>query len=153
AEGNPLFVEEMIAMLVDDGMLVRDDGRWVATRDLARVPVPPTISSLLQARLDRLPPAERAAIERASVEGKVFHRSSVETLTRPEEEGSIEQALGGLLRKELIRPDRPVFPREEAYRFRHLLIRDSAYESIPKQLRAQLHEQHGEWLQRRIGAG
>ena len=60
-------------MLIDDGLLVRENGRWAATRDLAAVPVPPTIQALLAARLDRLGADERAVIERAAVEGKVFH--------------------------------------------------------------------------------
>ena len=151
AGGNPLFVEEMVAMLVDDGLLERHESRWVATADLTTVPVPPTISALLAARLDRLDPAERAAIERAAVEGKVFHRSSIESLSAAASVAAVEQALAALSRKELIRPERPVFQGEEAYSFRHLLIRDAAYASIPKQLRAELHEQHASWLQERIG--
>ena len=80
AEGNPLFVEEMLSMLVDDGVIVRAEGRWATTRDLASVPVPPTIHALLGARLDRLTAAERSVIERASVEGKVFHQGSIAAL-------------------------------------------------------------------------
>ena len=83
AEGNPLFVEEMFSMLVDDGLLVREDGRWAATRDLGRVPVPPTIQALLAARLDQLDSEERATIEAAAVEGQVFHQGSIATLTPP----------------------------------------------------------------------
>jgi tetratricopeptide (TPR) repeat protein len=138
-------------MLVDDSLLVREGSGWAATTDLTEVPVPPTISGVLVARLDRLPHAERAAIERAAVEGKVFHRSSVEALWVDDSKAEVADALGGLLRKELIRPDRPVFADEEGYRFRHLLIRDAAYDSLPKQLRGKLHERHASWLQERIG--
>ena len=152
AEGNPLFVEEMAAMLVDDGLLERRGSRWVATADLTTVPVPPTISGLLAARLDRLPHSEREAIERAAVEGKVFHRSSVEALSPASEDASVSAALGALVRKELIRRNRPDVPGEEAYRFRHLLIRDAAYDSVPKQLRADLHERHAAWLEEKVGA-
>ena len=84
AEGNPLFVEEMVGMLIDNGFLQRSNGGWAATSDLSNVAVPPTIQALLAARLDRLPSPERAVIERGAVEGKVFHRSAVAELA-PEE--------------------------------------------------------------------
>ena len=149
AEGNPLFVEEMLSMLVDDGALVRENGGWTATRDLDRVAVPPTIHALLAARLDQLPPDERATIEAAAVEGKVFHRGSVESLSA--DRAAVAAALDALVRKELVRPEPPVFSAEHGYRFRHLLIRDAAYESIPKEARADLHERHAGWLEAKAG--
>ena len=76
AEGNPLFVEEMIAMLIDDGLLSREEGSWRTTADLTQVAIPPSIQALLAARLDRLKSEERSAAECASVEGKVFHLRS-----------------------------------------------------------------------------
>ena len=147
AEGNPLFVEEMVSMLIDDGLLVPENGRWAMVGDLAAVPVPPTIHALLATRLDQLGDGEREALERAAVEGKIFHRGSVEKLTSATRRSLVPADLGALVRKELIRPDKPVFAGEDAYRFRHLLIRDAAYESIPKAVRANLHERHAEWLQ------
>ena len=81
AEGNPLFVEEMVAMLIDDGFLVREDDRWVAVGDLSEVKVPPTVQALIAARLDRLVPAERAVMERAAIIGKVF-ADVVDQITR-----------------------------------------------------------------------
>ena len=149
AEGNPLFVEEMISMLVDDGLLVREDGRWAATRDLGRVPVPPTIQALLAARLDQLDSEERATIEAAAVEGQVFHQGSIAMLTPAA--ASVSESLDALVRKELVRPGPPVFSGERAFRFRHLLIRDAAYEAIPKQARAGLHERHVRWLEAKAG--
>ena len=80
ADGNPLFVEELLGMLIDDGSLVRDNGSWVAARDLRRITVPPTIQALLAARLDRLERPERSVIECGAVEGKVFHASAVTAL-------------------------------------------------------------------------
>ncbi len=115
--------------------------------DVTAVPVPPTIHALLAARLDQLSDGERFTLERAAVEGKVFHRRSIEKLTSPARRSLVPSELGALVRKELIRPDRPVFAGEDAYRFRHLLIRDAAYESIPKSVRAVLHEGHAEWLE------
>ncbi len=152
AEGNPLFVEEMLSMLIDDGLLVHENGRWVAAGDLETVPVPRTIRALLAARLDRLHDNERGVIERAAVEGKLFHRGSVEQLSPDGFRTSVREHLGSLLRKELIRPDRPLFAAEDAYRFRHLLIRDAAYESIPKEVRARLHERHVVWLEEKTDA-
>jgi class 3 adenylate cyclase/tetratricopeptide (TPR) repeat protein len=146
AEGNPLFVEEMLAMLIDDGLLRRENGRWVGTEDLARVAVPPTIQLLLAARLDRLDAEERAVMERGAVEGKVFHVGAVASLSPPDLRIRVVPRLLGLTRKELIRPDRGEFAGEDAFRFRHLLIRDAAYQGMPKEVRAALHEAFADWL-------
>jgi DNA-binding SARP family transcriptional activator/class 3 adenylate cyclase len=151
AEGNPLFVEEMLSMLIDDGLLVREKRRWVATRDLASVPMPPTIQALLAARLDRLGPDERAVIERAAVEGKVFHEGPVASLAPDSLRPAVGMHLETLVRKELIRPEDSDFVGERAFRFRHLLVRDAAYDSIPKAARAELHELFGRWLEQRSG--
>ena len=133
SEGNPLFVHEMLAMAREH----RGDGEIV---------VPPTIHALLQARLDALPGDERTVVECGSVEGQVFHRGSVAELAppvRPE----VGAHLSALVRQELIRPDSTVFAGDEAFRFRHILIRDAAYESLPKVTRARLHEQFANWLE------
>jgi class 3 adenylate cyclase/tetratricopeptide (TPR) repeat protein len=130
AEGNPLFAEEMIAMLRD-----ASDGE---------MDVPPTIQALLAARLDQLEPSERGALERGSIEGRVFHRGAVQALAPDELPATA--LLTSLVRKELIRPDRPQLPGEDAYRFRHLLIRDAAYEALPKATRAHFHERFAVWL-------
>ena len=146
AEGNPLFVEEMIAMLIDDGLLSLGDGGWRATADLTQVAVPPSIQALLAARLDRLTSEERSAAECASVEGKVFHLGAVAEMTaRPL--APTTAVLGTLARKELIRNDVPQLAGEQAFRFRHLLIRDVAYQSLPKQARFGLHERFVAWLE------
>jgi class 3 adenylate cyclase/tetratricopeptide (TPR) repeat protein len=151
AGGNPLFVEEMLGMLIDDGLLRREDGHWVADEALTDVAVPPTIQALLAARLDRLDGSEREVIERASVEGKVFHRSAVLELAPDPLRVDVPAHLLTLQRKELIRPSRSDFVGDDAFRFRHLLIRDAAYDSLPKQLRAQLHERFAGWLERAAG--
>jgi class 3 adenylate cyclase/tetratricopeptide (TPR) repeat protein len=130
SEGNPLFVEEMLAMLRED----------------AAVAVPPTIHALLQARLDRLASDERAVIERGAVEGQVFHRGPVAVLAPAPVGEAIDTHLAMLVRKEMIRPDTPAYPGDDAFRFRHLLIRDAAYESLPKETRADLHERFALWL-------
>ncbi|MEK6276091.1 MAG: adenylate/guanylate cyclase domain-containing protein [Actinomycetota bacterium] len=152
AEGNPLFVEEMLAMLIDDGLLERSNGDWVPSGDFESIAVPPTIQALLSARLDRLGADERSVIERASVEGKLFHRGGVVELSPTEAREAVGGHLQALVRKELVRPDAAELPGEDAFRFRHLLIRDAAYEGMPKELRAELHERFAGWLERTAGS-
>jgi tetratricopeptide (TPR) repeat protein len=151
AEGNPLFVEEMIRMLIDEGHLRRDNGHWTASGDLARISVPGTISALLSARLDQLQAEERAVIQRASVVGKVFWWGAVAELTPEGDRPGVGSHLQTLLRKELVRPDRSGFAGEDAFRFSHILVRDAAYESMPKRARAELHDRFASWLELKAG--
>jgi class 3 adenylate cyclase/tetratricopeptide (TPR) repeat protein len=138
AEGNPLFVEQMLA-------LARSDGE-------GDVEVPPTIQALLAARIDRLPREERAVLERAAVEGRLFHRGAVSALLLESERDAVQRHLVALVRKQLIRPDRSLFPGDDAFRFAHILIRDAAYDATAKELRAELHEAFASWLERTAGA-
>jgi DNA-binding SARP family transcriptional activator len=147
AAGNPLFVEEYAAMLLEQGLLERKDERWSAAAELGALPMPP--SALLAARIDQLPASERAVLERAAVEGMTFHRGAVAALSDEGVEAEVGLFLTSLLRQELIQPDRSEFSGEDGFRFRHLLIRDAAYESIPKELRADLHERLAGWLEER----
>ena len=147
-EGNPLFAQEFLAMLIDKELLRVCDGQWVAPPDLSRLPVPPTINALLTSRLERLPQGERSLLERAAVEGAHFHRAAVCELSPDSPPATIDVGLTSLVRKDLIRSDRPDFTGDDAYRFRHALIRDAAYRSLPKQARAELHERFGSWLER-----
>jgi class 3 adenylate cyclase/tetratricopeptide (TPR) repeat protein len=151
AEGNPLFVEEMLRKLIDDGHLERDDGHWAARGDLSRVSVPGTINALLSARLDQLEAEERVVIQRASVVGKVFWWGAVTELSPEDDRPRVGSHLQTLLRKELVRPDRSGFAGEDAFRFSHILVRDAAYESMPKRARADLHERFASWLERKAG--
>ena len=147
AEGNPLFVEQMVAMLVDDGTLQERGEGWALPEDLTTIPLPPTITGLLEARLDRLPSEERAVIERASIEGRVFHWGSITALSGDLAPDDVARHLRTLVRRDLIGPDEAVFGGTEAFRFRHALIRDAAYERMPKEIRADLHERHSAWLE------
>jgi tetratricopeptide (TPR) repeat protein len=112
------------------------------------VDVPPTIAALLAARLDRLPPGERAALEAASVVGLTFYRDAVAELASADPK-SAAGSLMALSRKELIRPTTSDLPAEEAFRFLHVLLRDTAYAAIPKARRAELHERFARWLDKR----
>ena len=145
-DGNPLFTEELVAMLVDEELLRRNEEGWVARADLSELPVPSTINALLAARLEGLPSLERAILTAAAVEGAFFHRSAVSELTHPAPD-ALEDGLLALVRRGLIRPEAPSFAGENAYRFRHALIRDAAYRSVPKNARADLHERFAAWLE------
>jgi class 3 adenylate cyclase/tetratricopeptide (TPR) repeat protein len=136
AEGNPLFVEQMLAMLADDP-------------DAGEEAVPATLTALLAARIDRLEPGERTVLQRASVEGRLFHRGSVADLVPPDEASGLGSILLALARKEFVRPDRSLFAGDDGFRFSHVLIRDVAYSSVPKELRAELHARLASWLEGR----
>ena len=148
AEGNPLFVEEMLRMLADDDLLRQEQGQWRPVRDLSDLAVPPTINALIGARLDRLGHGERAVTRRASVIGKVFWWGAVAELSTQDDRGDVGGHLQTLVRKELIRPERSRMKGEDAFRFHHLLIRDAAYQGTPKAERADLHRRFADWLER-----
>jgi class 3 adenylate cyclase/tetratricopeptide (TPR) repeat protein len=131
AEGNPLFVEEMIALLEES--------------PADEVVVPPTIQALLAARLDQLDAAERGVLECGSVEGRIFHRGAVHALAPNERQ--LTARLTALVSKDLVRPDPTQIAGDDAFRFRHILIRDAAYEALPKAIRAELHESLAGWLE------
>ncbi len=139
AEGNPLFIEQLVAMQAE-----------VGDHELE---VPPTLQALLAARIDRLAGPERAVMERGSVEGRLFHRGAVAALLPEPERRDVGGHLLTLVRKELIRPDRATLPGDDGFRFGHILIRDAAYEAIPKRQRAALHERFADWLVSRLGDG
>jgi predicted ATPase/DNA-binding SARP family transcriptional activator len=130
AEGNPLFIEQMLAIVSEHGA------------DGAELAVPPTIHALLAARLGRLDASDRAVLQRASVIGREFGRAALMELFPKDEWGAIGGALESLVRRELLRPIQ-----DEVFRFRHLLLLEVAYDSLPKLARADLHERAGNWLE------
>lgn len=147
AEGNPLFVEEVVRMLIDRGLIVLRDGRWVATPEAHDVAVPESVEAIIRARLDTLPRPERALLQVASVVGRIFERSAVATLIDDGE--PVEPRLDEAVLRDLV-TEEPVD--EPSYRFKHILIRDVAYASLPKARRADLHARVAGWLADR-GAG
>jgi class 3 adenylate cyclase/tetratricopeptide (TPR) repeat protein len=151
AEGNPLFVEEMLGMLIDDERLRREEGRWVAVGDLSTVPTPRSIQSLLAARIEQLPETERAVLQAASVVGKVFWWGAVAELAPAPYRRRVGSDLQDLVRKGMVRPDESSFAGQDAFRFRHILIRDAAYGSLPRGTRAEQHERLAAWIERTLG--
>jgi predicted ATPase len=145
--GNPLYVEELLANLVDRDLLKRADGRWTTTQ-VPVIPLPATIQALVSSRIDRLPEAERMTLELAAVAGMEFGRSTVRELADDELRSEVDGHLAALVRKELVRP-RP--PTDEQYAFRHQLVRAAAYDSMPLPARAELHGRIADQLERVAG--
>jgi class 3 adenylate cyclase/tetratricopeptide (TPR) repeat protein len=134
AQGNPLFAEQLVAMLTDEARTAAE-----------LVTLPPTIQALLTARLDRLEPVEREVLQRAAVVGKEFWPGAVAALDGGDE--GLGTTLLGLVRRELVEPAASSIPGQDGFRFRHALIRDAAYAGIPKRTRADLHERFVGWLE------
>jgi class 3 adenylate cyclase len=137
AEGYPLFAEQLVAWIEESS-----EGDDLAT-------VPATLEALLASRLDRLDVDERVVLERAAVVGREFWRGAVTALSPQSELAAVNRHLMSLVRKGLVRRAPSDLPREDALRFHHVLIRDVAYAGIPKSVRADLHEQAADWLERR----
>jgi class 3 adenylate cyclase/tetratricopeptide (TPR) repeat protein len=134
AEGNPLFVEQILAM----------------SAEASEFTVPPTIHALLAARLDLLGDEERTILERASIAGRFFSWEAVRELTPPELRHRLTEHLLGLVRKELLAPESGAGA-EHGFRFSHILIRDAAYGALLKEVRADLHEQFAVWIESQPG--
>jgi class 3 adenylate cyclase/ketosteroid isomerase-like protein len=150
SEGNPLFVGELVRMLVHDGALRREGDRWTTAVALEGLEMPPTIHALLAARIERLRPEERTVLERAAVIGRRFSRTSLAQLL-PREITDLDARLESLRRSELVEPDTGWFLGEPMLRFHHVLIRDAAYRRLLKNTRAELHGRFADWLEARAG--
>jgi DNA-binding SARP family transcriptional activator len=133
ADGNPLFIEQLVAMLAERG-----------DRE-TELPIPPTIAALLSARLDRLGPGVRAVIARAAVVGKEFPLEAVVELLPDDARRFAARHLDALAGKEMIEPASSPGG-GEGFRFRHILIQQVAYDTTPKRVRAELHERLATWI-------
>lgn len=143
--GTPLFCEEFIRMLIDEGRLVRDGASWRAVGLVDTIRVPDSVQAVLAARLDGLPEAEKTVLQAASVVGERFGVAQVRNLVMGSD---VEAGLESLRRKSLVTGgDRP----GEEMRFSHLLVRDAAYASLPKSQRAALHDRFGSVLESEAG--
>ena len=145
AGGNPLFIEQMLSMLIDDELLREQAGRWVFSRAAEVVSVPGTVSALLGTRLDRLGPVERRVVESASVIGLEFTSGAVSVLVQDgSAQTNLEHPLAALCHKQLIRRAEP--GAADDFHFSHILVRDTAYARLLKRTRARLHERFAAWL-------
>jgi predicted ATPase/DNA-binding SARP family transcriptional activator len=144
-EGHPLFLEELVAMLVEEELLARQGGRWVASTDLGEVPIPPTIQAIIGARLDRLGTAERVVLENAAVVGQEFTEQNLAVFDRDRDR--LGTLLDRLEAKDLLSVRRESPSMGRTFRFRHHLIRDVAYRTMPKTSRARAHETFGNHLE------
>jgi class 3 adenylate cyclase/tetratricopeptide (TPR) repeat protein len=152
AEGNPLYTEEIVRTLIDRGVIrATEASRWEMAAEVADVDVPRSIQGLIAARLDNLPEEEKALLQDASVIGRTFWLGSLAALAG-QPTGVVREALGRLRVKELVVPNEPSSFRDEPeFSFRHALLRDGAYDSLPKSLRAAKHEAVADWAAERAG--
>jgi class 3 adenylate cyclase/predicted ATPase len=140
AEGNPLYLEQLAAMLADQGLLA--DGRWLGSVD-TDVDIPASLHALLAARFDVLEPLARLIAERASIEGRRFRTAVVDALTPELGRDEIERAMESLERRGFVEPEDE---RTGRWRFSHALLREAAYRGLPKEQRAALHEELADWI-------
>jgi len=143
AEGNPLYAEQLLTMLTDEGLLERRNGEWVPTGEISELHVPPTVQALIAARLDTLSGTQRSVIEPASVVGYLFVESAVTALAPPDVTPQVPLELTTLVQKHLVQ--RIEDGDEGAHRFEHIMVRDTAYDGILKRARADLHERFVRW--------
>jgi predicted ATPase len=157
AEGNPFYVEELITMLIEDGVIVPGKERWrIQPERLAEVQVPTTLTGVLQARLDSLPSKEKALMQRASVVGRRFWNATLVALKAGERSGladeEIDPLLGSVRQRELVfRRELSAFADADEYIFKHALLRDVAYETVLLKLRRVYHGQVALWLENAAG--
>ena len=145
ADGNPFFLEEILQRLIDERAIVRDDGRWRVTERAQSVQLPDTVHALLAARIDGLPQEEKAILQQAAVVGRIFWPGSLGAVGRTPATGDL---LRSLERRGLVsaRPTSTI-EGETEYIFRHVLIRDVAYGSVPKTRRAHAHAETARWME------
>jgi tetratricopeptide (TPR) repeat protein len=167
AEGNPFFIEELIKLLIEDGVIVTDEEHWrVEPNRLAQIRIPQTLTGLLQARLDSLSAPERAVIQQAAIVGRIFWDQAIFSIEAPRpgatpteeaaRQAALAKALETLCRKELIfKQPVSTFAGANEYSFKHALLHNVTYESVLKRARRQYHSRVANWLmvRRPISAG
>lgn len=153
AEGNPYYVEELVKMLIDEGVIVAGEEMWrVAPERMDAVHVPATLTGVLQARLESLPPGERDTLQRASVVGRLFWDDAVEFVGQEPGEGTFDEVAPALQRRELVyRREESAFEGTHEYVFKHALLRDVTYESVLRRLRRAYHRRAADWIIRMGG--
>jgi class 3 adenylate cyclase/tetratricopeptide (TPR) repeat protein len=145
AEGNPLYVEQIVSMLVETGAIERGIDGWVAREGSGALQIPPTVQALVAARLDALQSEERSVVDPASVIGLSFPMDAVAELVEEQVRPRLGDDLDVLVTKQLVRR---LAEDDVIYRFGHQVIRDTAYGSLLKRARAALHERFVSWAER-----
>jgi class 3 adenylate cyclase/tetratricopeptide (TPR) repeat protein len=136
-EGNPLFVEETVRMLVEEGAEGGDR-------------IPDTLQAMIGARIDRLPAGEKVVLQRGSVIGRTFWAGAIDQLSPEYDSDELEDMLDDLLLRDFVtREERSTITGESAYRFKHVLIREVAYGGLAKSSRAEYHTRFAEWLRQK----
>jgi ABC-type oligopeptide transport system substrate-binding subunit/class 3 adenylate cyclase len=143
AEGNPFFLEELVRSLVDAGALVHDEGDWHFEHEVS-VEIPPTVEKVILARIDRLAPEAHRTLTAASVLGRQFGLPLLDAVVG---DGGSRSALSELQRLDLVREGRR-WPEPE-FRFKHVLIQETAYRTLVAGDRNRLHRKAAEWLEER----
>lgn len=154
AEGNPFYLEELVKVLIEDGVIVKGEELWqIVPRSVTQLRVPATLTGVLQARLDRLPSSESEVLERASVIGRTFWDAAVaamrgseaaQALTGGEE---VRSALSALSSKELVFSHQPsAFASAQEFTFKHAILREVTYERVLKAKRKLYHRMAADWL-------
>ena len=157
AAGNPYYVEELVRVLIEDGIIIAGQDDWhIQPRKLTRLRVPATLTGVLQARLDRLPEMERVTLQEAAVVGDEFWAGAIQLLNRaarfPQPEEHVTMALDSLERRDMIvRSTSAAFSGSRTYHFRHALLREVAYESVLLRDRSGYHLQAARWLESQKG--
>ena len=147
SEGNPFFVEELLGMLIDRGVLARENGRWTVSESASEIDVPDSVQALLAARIDLLDPTDKEALQTAAVIGRVFWTGPVYELLADEPD------FRALEERDFIRlRSGSSIPGQREYAIKHALTREVAYASLPRARRARLHAGFAAWLERFAGA-
>lgn len=148
AEGNPLFIEEILRTLLEQGVLVDDGARWTLSVPLGEITIPDSVQAVIAARIDALPAAEKQTLQTAAVVGRDFWLGALYAL----DDQIADAALQGLIDKDVVvRRPRSSLRDEREFRFKHILIRDVAYRMLPKAQRWPKHLRFAEWLPRIAG--
>jgi tetratricopeptide (TPR) repeat protein len=147
AGGNPLFLEEIIRGLAEQGVLRREGDRWIAAGDVNRWAIPATLRGVLAARIDALPAEAKRALQRAAVVGRFFTHRALQALSAGDDD--LERALAQLLRADLVRESGR--DPERRYMFKHALVQDAAYASILAERRRELHATVAHHLETTVG--
>jgi class 3 adenylate cyclase len=149
AEGNPLYVEEFLRTLIETGRIAQRDSKWVAEGAISAVEIPPTLQGLITARLDRVSPDVKSALQAAAIVGRLFSTSALAAIAgAPPSSELLREAA----RRDLIVEADERAPGEgRVHRFKHPLFREVAYATIPKSERVRMHDNYARWLETTLG--